>query len=330
MNPRLRFIQPLLRGLRLLALSSLPGTLMLGTPVAQAYEPGWRTCAQEGQICRVSGRTVVRYGVPGNWSTRTVRDDVLCGNAAFGDPAPNSPKRCEVAANGFGGSGGSGGGTGGGSANDWVFCAPEGEVCRFRGASEVRFGADGRYSMRRAFNAVRCDVSDFGDPAYGVTKQCEVRRSAFIGGGSGGSWVGGSSDWRYCAAEGQTCRVNGRAEVRFGDGQRYATRVVNGGGIACDVANFGDPAYGVVKHCEIHRSGWGGSGGGGGSGGNFDGWDTCAREGGRCSFSGRAQVRYGAEGRWAYRDAWGSVGCDNRSFGADPFPNRPKVCQVKR
>jgi hypothetical protein len=325
MTPRSRFIQLLLQRLRLLAWAALPGLLMATTPPAQANQPGWRTCAQEGQTCRVTGRTVVRYGVPGNWATRTVNGNVLCGNEAFGDPAPNSPKRCEVADRDFGGSGGSSGG--GNNARDWVFCAPEGEVCRFRGASEVRFGADGRYTVRRGFNAVRCDVADFGDPAFGVTKHCEVPRSAFVGGGSGGSWVGGSSDWRYCAAEGQTCRVNGRAEVRFGDGQRYATRVVNGGAIACDVANFGDPAYGVVKHCEIHRSGWGGSGGGGGS---FDGWDTCAREGGRCSFNGRVQVRYGADGRWAYRDAWGSVNCDNRSFGADPFPNRPKVCQVRR
>lgn len=304
----------LLRGLAALA---LPALLATGAAPALANEPGWRTCAQEGQTCRVSGRTVVRYGVPGNWATRTVRGDVQCGNAAFGDPAPNSRKRCEIADSGFGGSGGSGGSSG---SNDWVFCAPEGEVCRFRGATEVRFGHGDRFTTRRAFNSVRCDVADFGDPVFGITKHCEVRRSAALeGGGSGGSWVGGSSDWRYCAAEGQTCRVNGRAEVRFGDGQRYATRTVSGE-VNCNTQTFGDPSYGKVKHCEVHRSGWAGD----------SEWTSCAREGQRCSFSGRGQVRYGAEGRYVYRDAWGQVECNNASFGGDPFPNRPKSCEFKK
>jgi hypothetical protein len=318
-----RFIPALLRAL---AAGALPALLTTAAPTALANQPGWTTCAQEGQTCRVNGRAMVRYGVPGNWATRSVSGSVLCSNLAFGDPAPNSPKRCEVAGGGgFGGSGGSGGGfggSGGSGSGDWVFCAPEGQICRFRGATEVRFGDGNRFTTRRAYNSVRCDVADFGDPAYGVTKHCEVRRSALEGGGSGGSggsWAGGSTDWRYCAAENQTCRVNGRAQVRFGDGQRYATRTVSGD-IACSVGSFGDPAYGQVKHCEVQRAGWESS----------NVWTDCAREGRRCSFEGRAQVRYGIDGRYVYRDAWGGVNCDSNSFGGDPFPNRPKRCEIKK
>ena len=72
---------------------------------------------------------------------------------------------------------------------------------------------------RNAYGSVPCDVRFFGDPIYGVTKHCEVRRDAALGGGSGGlgqggSWGGGDHNWRYCAGEGQVCRVNGRAQVR--------------------------------------------------------------------------------------------------------------------
>ncbi len=314
------------RGFALLLLPCLPWL----APSAQAAEYGWRDCANEGEVCRVSERGVVRYGVPGNWSTRSVRGDIMCSNEAFGDPAPNTPKRCEVA--GYGGGGSSGGG---GSNSEWVFCAPEGETCRFRGASEVRFGEGNRYVIRRAFGSVRCDVSDFGDPAYGVTKHCEVRREAALGGGwggsggsgsSGGSWGGGDTNWRYCAAEGQTCRVNGRAQVRFGDGQRYVTRTVSGE-VSCSTQLFGDPSFGKLKHCEVQSSGWGGAGG---SGGSVQAWSRCASEGQRCEFSGRTQVRYGTLGRYYYRDAWGGVACDSRSFGGDPYPNKVKSCEIKR
>ena len=57
---------------------------------------GWRNCAREGEVCQVAGRTVVRYGVPGRWATRSVNGSVMCSNDAFGDPAPGTPKRCEL------------------------------------------------------------------------------------------------------------------------------------------------------------------------------------------------------------------------------------------
>lgn len=296
---------------------------LLPPSVVQAAEFGWRECASEGQVCRVANRAVVRYGVPGDWYTRSVRGDVMCSNETFGDPAPNARKRCEIT--------GDGGGSGGG---DWVFCAPEGQTCNFRGSAEVRFGDGDRFTTRRAYGSVPCEVSAFGDPVRGVTKHCEVRREAAFGGNgawggsgsSGGSWGGGNSNWRYCSGENEVCRVNGRAQVRFGDGQRFATRSVNGE-VNCSVDVFGDPARGVLKHCEVQKSGWGGSGG---SGGDTDRWTRCAREGELCELGGRAQVRYGTSGRYFYRDASGRVSCNNDSFGGDPYAGRPKTCEFRR
>ena len=56
-------------------------------------------------------------------------------------------------------------------------------------------------------------------------------------------------------------------------------------------------------------------------------WTTCASEGGYCSFSGTAPVRYGANGIWTTRTYTNGVSCTNGVFG-DPVPGTVKSCQV--
>ena len=55
------------------------------------------------------------------------------------------------------------------------------------------------------------------------------------------------------------------------------------------------------------------------------GWTDCGGEGGSCSFGGTRQVRYGANGVYAYRSATGSIACDNGTFG-DPIYGVVKSC----
>ena len=55
-------------------------------------------------------------------------------------------------------------------------------------------------------------------------------------------------------------------------------------------------------------------------------WVDCAAEGGTCAFSGTRQVRYGANGSYAYRSGTGSVSCTNGVFG-DPIYGTAKTCQ---
>lgn len=316
-----------LLGLLVGAVTALPASAQ--PVVGTVASGGWRVCAAEGQTCQVDGRAVVRYGVDGRWSRRAVNGSVVCGNDAFGDPAPQVRKVCEVRDFGAGAGASAGAGTapaGAGSAAGWTFCAAEGETCQFRGFSEVRFGDGTRFTSRGAVDAVRCDTEDFGDPAYGVTKYCEVRSSAALASGNArAATYGGvppAPAWRYCAAEDQVCRVSGRTTVRFGDGQRHVERQVNGGEVACSTQVFGDPAFGVVKHCEVQASGW--------ANGSTTNWGRCADEGQRCAFSGQAQVRYGSEGRYTYRDAYGGVDCGNATFGTDPSPGRVKSCEIRR
>lgn len=53
-------------------------------------------------------------------------------------------------------------------------CAREGGFCEFRGEANVRYGARGRYTMRRARDGIPCNNRVFGDPAPGLTKRCVI------------------------------------------------------------------------------------------------------------------------------------------------------------
>lgn len=57
-------------------------------------------------------------------------------------------------------------------------------------------------------------------------------------------------------------------------------------------------------------------------------WMSCASEGGVCRFNGEGMVRFGADGRYAFRVANGRVDCNTRSFG-DPAPGLRKSCEVQ-
>jgi hypothetical protein len=54
-------------------------------------------------------------------------------------------------------------------------------------------------------------------------------------------------------------------------------------------------------------------------------WTFCAREGGTCTFTGTQQVRYGANGLYAYKTLSSRTACTNAVFG-DPAPGVAKQC----
>lgn len=133
-----------------------------------------------------------------------------------------------------------------------------------------------------------------------------------------------------CADEGQTCSFSGTQQVRYGAAGKFSYQTATGS-IQCSNSIFGDPAYGIVKSCEVSAS-TASSGATtsvpaatqSGAGTTFS---KCADEGGTCSFSGTQQVRYGAGGQFAYQTANGSIQCDNAVFG-DPAFGVAKTCEV--
>lgn len=56
--------------------------------------------------------------------------------------------------------------------------------------------------------------------------------------------------WTYCSDETGYCSFTGTMQVRFGAGDAYVTKTLTGG-TSCTVSVFGDPIFGVRKHCDI-------------------------------------------------------------------------------
>ncbi|WP_234815061.1 glycoside hydrolase family 16 protein [Noviherbaspirillum denitrificans] len=64
------------------------------------------------------------------------------------------------------------------------------------------------------------------------------------------STVAPASAWSQCATENSTCTFEGTKDVRYGAGDKWATRTATGS-IACNNGTFGDPAVGTQKVCEV-------------------------------------------------------------------------------
>jgi hypothetical protein len=149
-------------------------------PVAGRPANQWAHCATEGESCRVSSPTVIRFGRDGDFHYREVEREIRCTTKQFGDPTPGMVKVCEantiapdqVMARRL-------------HANDipplndalWNTCAAEGQSCRFKGGEHVRYGAHGVYRVIFATDGLACDARSFGgDPVRGVPKHCDIYR----------------------------------------------------------------------------------------------------------------------------------------------------------
>jgi len=129
----------------------------------------------------------------------------------------------------------------GGSGN-WVRCADEWKQCSFNGRAIVRYGKNGRYAYKVANNGISCTNGVFGDPNYGVFKECH--------------YINLHQRFRYCSNEYQTCHTRGKSLIKYGEKGRYTYKVVNGT-TPCSNSVFGDPIVGTVKKCWVINLGGG-------------------------------------------------------------------------
>ena len=156
-----------------------------GSAIAQGTVP----CAREGGFCNVPYPTTVIYGYRGATTTREVGPGgIPCNNQMFGDPAPGAGKWCSFVARGDVGERDPGyrdserGGPYGRGPSDydrragreWQTCAEEHQFCEFGGTRRVRYGAFGRFVEGTFHDGVDCSNRQFGDPAPGAGKICQV------------------------------------------------------------------------------------------------------------------------------------------------------------
>lgn len=62
----------------------------------------------------------------------------------------------------------------GNNSGNWNSCAGENQYCSFSGTQNVRYGANGTYVYRMITNGTTCSNAVFGDPIFGVAKQCSI------------------------------------------------------------------------------------------------------------------------------------------------------------
>ncbi len=124
------------------------------------------------------------------------------------------------------------------------------------------------------------------------------------GAGGGGGTV--SQPAALCADENGACSFTGVAGVSFGANSSFYSKMASSS-IACNDATFGDPDVGVVKSCYIRN------------------YTLCASENGTCSFSGVADVAFGAGSSFYNRTATNSISCNDATFG-DPDVGTAKAC----
>jgi hypothetical protein len=184
----------------------------------------------------------------------------------------------------------------------WTQCAVETATCTFSGTMTVAFGANGSFHYATASNGTACTLAIFGDPLPGTQKACyrEVAPPT-------------TNVWVRCAAENATCSFLGTMTVAFGAKAsfKYATKT---NGVACSDSVFGDPLYSVVKSCYLLSPPT-----------SITKWNSCAAENITCSFAGRHEVAYGANGQYFYGIFTNGTVCSNSIFG-DPASGVAKTC----
>ena len=76
---------------------------VFGDPLAgasktcQITEPQWINCASQDEVCRFSGKKIVRYGAETRWRQGQFTDQVDCNTRVFGNPVNGARKICQIA-----------------------------------------------------------------------------------------------------------------------------------------------------------------------------------------------------------------------------------------
>ena len=192
------------------------------------------------------------------------------------------------------------------SDTTWTPIASEGAHFTVSGTQTVRYGAGSSWVSRDIAGGADCSNTAFGgDPIYGTVKSCQAAATVT------------AASWSRIAGEGENFSVSGTQTVRYGTGSSWLVKTVTGSG-SCSNAFFGsDPAYGVVKECDVD-----------GSAATPTAWTKIANENAAFTLSGTQTVRYGSGASWITKTVAGGGTCSNGFFGNDPIYGVAKECDI--
>jgi len=194
--------------------------------------------------------------------------------------------------------------------SNWVKCADQYGTCNFSGTHTVRYGTGTSWLAKGVTGSIVCSNATFGDPAYGLAKECDVDLES--------APAPVTQNWVKCASEYENCGFSGTYTVRYGTGSSWSTKTLTDG-VTCSNAVFGDPAYGYAKECDIDMNS------GSSPWPTPTTWIKCADQYGTCNFSGTHIVRYGTGSSWFMKTVTSTIACNNSVFG-DPAIGHAKEC----
>ena len=232
----------------------------------------------------------------------------------------------------------------------WIFCSDEWEQCVFTGTKEVRYGANATFTAPRVIsNGVSCTNSVFGDPLPGVTKRCEYRALGGTPPPPDEPPADPPADQTPPAEpSGLAANSSNATSVSL----RWNSSTDNVGVVSYDVFKNGAKMASVTSTSSIQgglvcaTSYWFGvealdAAGNRSSRARVNattsacapppstGWNFCANEWERCTFTGTKEVRYGANGTFTAPLVFSNgVNCTNAVFG-DPLPGANKRCEYR-
>ncbi len=285
-------------------------TYIVSAAFACSGPSGYTKCADEGGTCSFSGSANVAYGCNSSFYYKDATASIGCNSAAFGgDPLEGVLKACFY--------------------KSIVQPTPK---YKCSGSSCVQ-DVNGTYTTSNCNNACvpTCTPScgSWSSCSASCTQEHTCTRADCSTYVESQSCTGGAcipppvcTSWNYCASENQFCSFAGTSQARYGVFGVYAYGTYTNG-VWCNNATFGDPFPFFVKHCDYCAPPLTACNSG------PSGYTKCADEGGTCSFSGSANVAYGCNSSFYYKDATTSIGCNSAAFGGDPLEGVLKACFYK-
>ncbi|HZG77197.1 MAG TPA: fibronectin type III domain-containing protein, partial [Paenibacillus sp.] len=311
----------------------------------------WVHCAGENNTCSFTGTKEVRYGANGSYVKGTFTNSVMCSNNAFGtDPAPGYYKTCDVNLAGTGGgdtqaptapsnltspsktsnsvslswsaSSDNVGVTGydvyNGSTLAGSTTSTSYTVTGLSASTSYTFtvkAKDAAGNVSAASNAVtvttNAPAGDTQAPTApsSLTSPSKTENSVSLSWSASTDNVGvtGYDVYNGSTLAGSTTSTSYTVTgLSASTSYTFTVKAKDAAGNVSAASN----AVTVTTNASSSAN-----------------WVFCAGENQTCSFSGTKEVRYGANGSYAYGTFTNSVACANHIFG-DPAPGSYKTCHV--
>jgi len=311
----------------------------------------WVHCAGENNTCSFTGTKEVRYGANGSYVKGTFTNSVMCSNNAFGtDPAPGYYKTCDVNLAGTGGgdtqaptapsnltspsktsnsvslswsaSSDNVGVTGydvyNGSTLAGSTTSTSYTVTGLSASTSYTFtvkAKDAAGNVSAASNAVTVTTNPPAGDTQAPTAPSSLTSPSKTENSVSLSWsastdnvgVTGYDVYNGSTLAGSTTSTSYTVTgLSASTSYTFTVKAKDAAGNVSAASN----AVTVTTNASSSAN-----------------WVFCAGENQTCSFSGTKEVRYGANGSYAYGTFTNSVACANHIFG-DPAPGSYKTCHV--